>query len=103
MLVPLLCERVRVKDCPEIFQVVAFDLTARRADLIRLGTDIIERGVPWAILEGQGDDGERLTPGSSGELAHQACFWSRLISYALICPEKAHHCAKHSGSSCKPC
>jgi hypothetical protein len=57
MVVPALLEHVRVKDSPEIFRVVAFNLSAHTADLIRPGTDVIEHGVPWAMLEAAGDDG----------------------------------------------
>jgi len=51
MLVPALLDHVRVKDSSEIFRVVALNLTAHTADLIRPGTDVIEHGVPWAMLE----------------------------------------------------
>jgi hypothetical protein len=57
MFLPALRELVRVKDSPEIFRVVAFNLTAHTADLIRPGTAVIEHGVPWAMLEAVGDDG----------------------------------------------
>ena len=57
MLVPALLEHVRVKDSHEIFRVLAFNLATRTADLIRPGTDVIEHGVPWAMLEAVGDDG----------------------------------------------
>ena len=51
MLVPFLREPVRLKGRLEIFLVVASNWTARAADLIRPGTDVIERGVPWSMLE----------------------------------------------------
>lgn len=51
MLEPALMELVRVKDRPGIFRIVASNLTAHTADLIRPGTDVIEHGVPWAMLE----------------------------------------------------
>jgi hypothetical protein len=57
MLVPVLLELVRLQDSPEIFRVLAFNLATRTADLIRPGTDVIEHGVPWAMLEAVGDDG----------------------------------------------
>jgi hypothetical protein len=54
MLVPFLREPVRLIGRPEIFLVVASNWTARAADLIRPGTDVIERGVPWSMLEAAG-------------------------------------------------
>jgi hypothetical protein len=57
MLVPALLQHVRVKDSSEIFRVVAFNLAAYTADLIRPGTDVIKHGVPCAMLEAVGDDG----------------------------------------------
>jgi hypothetical protein len=77
MLVPALLEHVRLKDSPEIFRVLAFNLTAHTADLIRLGTEIIEHGVPWAMLEAVGEDGARLTPSSFGEPAYRGLFLVR--------------------------
>ena len=56
MLNPWLCERVRVTGRPEIFLVVASNLTAHTADLIHPGTDVIEHDVPWAKLEAVEDD-----------------------------------------------
>ena len=57
MLNPWLCERVRLTGRPEIFLVVVSNLTAHTADLIRLGTNVIEHDVPWVMLEAVEDDG----------------------------------------------
>ena len=51
MLVPFLRAPVLLKGRPEMFLVVASNLTDQTADLILPGTEIIERGVPWSILE----------------------------------------------------
>ena len=57
MLNPWLWERVRLTGRPEIFLVVTSNITARTADLIRPGTNVIEHDVPWAMLEVVEDDG----------------------------------------------
>ena len=50
MLIPLLTQRVRMKDRSEIFQVVRLNLNGHTTDLISLETDIVEYGVHWNML-----------------------------------------------------
>jgi hypothetical protein len=84
MLVLALLKHVRVKDSPEIFQVVAFNLTAHTADLIRLGSDVIEHGVPWAMLEAVGDNGASWLLARLVSQPTRVCFQQFLIvSFAL--------------------
>ena len=56
MFVPLLLDRVWVKDRPEVFTVFRIDRAQQTADLFCLGPEIIERGVHWTMLEAVGDD-----------------------------------------------
>jgi hypothetical protein len=74
MFVPALRELVRVKDSPEIFRVLAFNLTAHTADLICPGTAIIEHGVPWAMLEAVGEDGASWLLARLVSLPTRICF-----------------------------
>jgi hypothetical protein len=82
MLVPALLELVRVKDSHEIFRVLAFNLAAHTADLIRPGRNTIEHGVPWVMLEAVGDDGASWL--LAGEPARQGLFPAVLtVSFEL--------------------
>jgi hypothetical protein len=84
MFVPALRELVRAKNSPEIFRVVAFNLTAHTADLIRPGSDVIEHGVPWAMLEAVGDDGASWLLARLVSQPTRVCFQQFLIvSFAL--------------------
>ena len=51
MLIPLLTELVRVKDRPDVFQVVRLNLNEHTVDLVSPETDVVEYGVCWNILE----------------------------------------------------
>ena len=62
MLVPLLLDRVRVKERPEVFLVFRLDRAEQTAYLFCLEADIIERGVRWNMLDDVWDD--RGQPGS---------------------------------------
>jgi len=50
MIVPELLQRVKVKDRAEIFMIYRVHVAEQTADLVRLGTDMVERHVRWAML-----------------------------------------------------
>lgn len=56
MFVPKLLQRVRVKDRAEVFVVYRVHNRDQTADLLRLGTDMVERHVRSAILDAVAED-----------------------------------------------
>jgi hypothetical protein len=55
-----LLQRVRVKDRAEVFLGNPVHVAGQTADLVRLGTDIVERRVRWAMLDAPGGRWERV-------------------------------------------
>jgi hypothetical protein len=54
--VPKLLQRVKVKDRAEVFLVYRVHVADQTADLVRLGADMVERQVRWAMLGALAED-----------------------------------------------